>query len=76
MFEQIVLRRNSNIISTINVWLNVSTNHEPVLNGMFESNRNAYVAAIRDFATGTQEGIEAYFAWFSASLGLGARAAG
>jgi hypothetical protein len=45
-------------------------------NGMFESNRNAYVTAIRDFATGTQEGIEAYYAWFSASLGLGARAAG
>jgi hypothetical protein len=43
-------------------------------NGMFESTRTAYVNAIRDFATGTQEGIESYFAWFSASLGLGARA--
>lgn len=43
-------------------------------NGMFESTRTAYVTAIRDFATGTQEGIESYFAWFCASLGLGARA--
>lgn len=43
-------------------------------NGMFESTRTAYVAAIRDFSTGTQAGIEGYFKWFSASLGLGARA--
>lgn len=43
-------------------------------NGMFESTRTAYVTAIRDFSTSTQEGIESYFAWFSASLGLGARA--
>ncbi len=43
-------------------------------NGMFESTRTAYVTAIRDFATGTQPGIESYFKWFSASLGLGARA--
>ncbi len=43
-------------------------------NGMFESTRTAYVTAIRDFSTGTQAGIESYFEWFSASLGLGARA--
>ena len=43
-------------------------------NGMFESTRTAYVTAIRDFSTGTQAGIESYFKWFSASLGLGARA--
>ena len=43
-------------------------------NGMFESTRTAYVAAIRDFSTGNQAGIESYFKWFSASLGLGARA--
>ncbi len=43
-------------------------------NGMFESSRTAYVTAIRDFATGTQAGIESYFKWFCASLGLGARA--
>lgn len=43
-------------------------------NGMFELTRTAYVTSIRDFSTGTQEGIESYFKWFSASLGLGARA--
>ena len=43
-------------------------------NGIFESTRTAYVTAIRDFSTGTQAGIESYFKWFSASLGLGARA--
>lgn len=43
-------------------------------NGMFESTRTAYVTAIRDFSTGTQAGIESYFEWFSASLGLGAQA--
>ena len=43
-------------------------------NGMFESTRTAYVTAIRDFSTGTQAGIESYFEWFSASLGLGAKA--
>ncbi len=43
-------------------------------NGMFETGRTNYVAAIRAYAEQTPDGISRYFEWFSACVGLGARA--
>lgn len=42
--------------------------------GMLEQGRGAYVRAIRSYATGTDAGLVEYFAWFAASIGIGARA--
>lgn len=43
-------------------------------NGMYETGRTNYVNAIRAYISGTPEGIEQYFEWFSVCIGLGARA--
>lgn len=43
-------------------------------NGMFETGRTNYVTAIRSYMLQTPEGISEYFEWFSACVGMGARA--
>ena len=43
-------------------------------NGMFETGRTNYVSAIRAYMQQTPDGISQYFEWFSACVGLGARA--
>lgn len=43
-------------------------------NGMFETGRTNYVNAIRAYMDQTPDGIAHYFEWFSACVGLGARA--
>lgn len=43
-------------------------------NGMFETGRTNYVNAIRAYMDQTPDGIAQYFEWFSACVGLGARA--
>lgn len=43
-------------------------------NGMFETGRTNYVSAIRGYVQQTPDGISQYFEWFSACVGLGARA--
>lgn len=43
-------------------------------NGMFETGRTNYVSAIRGYIHQTPDGISQYFEWFSACVGLGARA--
>ncbi len=43
-------------------------------NGMFETGRTNYVSAIRGYIQQTPEGVSQYFEWFSACVGLGARA--
>lgn len=43
-------------------------------NGMFETGRTNYVSAIRGYIQQTPDGIAQYFEWFSACVGLGARA--
>ncbi|MFM8154596.1 MAG: oxidoreductase [Actinomycetes bacterium] len=42
--------------------------------GMFELGRPAYVSAIREYSTGTAEGINAYVTWFATALAMGAKA--
>jgi hypothetical protein len=41
--------------------------------GMFEAGRPAYVTAIRDFQSGTIEGMRRYVQWFSAAIQAGTR---
>lgn len=43
-------------------------------NGMFETGRTNYVTAIRAYIQQTPDGVSQYFEWFSACVGLGARA--
>lgn len=43
-------------------------------NGMFETGRTNYVSAIRGYIQQTPDGVSQYFEWFSACVGLGARA--
>jgi hypothetical protein len=43
-------------------------------NGMFETGRTNYVSAIRGYIQQTPDGVAQYFEWFSACVGLGARA--
>lgn len=43
-------------------------------NGMFETGRTNYVSAIRAYMEQTPDGISRYFEWFSACVGMGARA--
>lgn len=42
--------------------------------GMLEQGRGAYVAAIRDYASGEPGGLAASIRWFATAIGLGARA--
>lgn len=43
-------------------------------NGMFETGRTNYVAAMRGYMSQTPDGVSQYFEWFSACVGLGAQA--
>ena len=43
-------------------------------NGMFETGRTNYVSAIRAYMEQTPDGVSQYFEWFSACVGMGARA--
>jgi hypothetical protein len=43
-------------------------------NGMFETGRTNYVSAIRAYIEQTPDGVSHYFEWFSACVGMGARA--
>lgn len=42
--------------------------------GMLEQGRPAYVKAMRDYASGTPDGIDAMVRWFATSIGLGVQA--
>lgn len=42
--------------------------------GMLEAGRPAYVRALRDYASGTREGVTAFVVWHSTACALGARA--
>lgn len=42
--------------------------------GMFELGRPAYVNAIREYSTGTVEGVNSYVTWFATALAMGAKA--
>lgn len=41
--------------------------------GMLEQGRPAYVRAMRDFMSGTPDGVDAMIAWFATSIAMGAR---